>query len=61
MPKVRRAHEQIVSLARWLDDEPDVPEGKWFKRFSGFTVCGDGELIKRFLLPGKAPDGHEVH
>jgi ribosomal protein S18 acetylase RimI-like enzyme len=28
--------EQIVLLARWLDTEPVVPEGKWFKRFAGF-------------------------
>ena len=40
--------------------EPEVPEGKWFRRFAGFTVCGEGELIKTFLLPGQAPDGDEV-
>jgi hypothetical protein len=52
--------EQIVSLSYWLDAEPDVPDGKWFKRFAGFTVCGEGELIKTFLLPGQAPDGREI-
>jgi hypothetical protein len=52
--------EQIVLLARWLDTEPDVPQAKWFKRFPGFTVCGQGELIKTFLLPGQVPDGQEV-
>jgi hypothetical protein len=29
------SHDQLISLALWLDTEPDVPEGKWFKRFSG--------------------------
>jgi hypothetical protein len=38
-------------LATWLDTGPDVPEGEWYKRFSGMTVCGEGELIKTFLLP----------
>jgi len=52
--------EQIILLARWLDTEPDVPEGKWFKKFSGFAVCGEGELIKTFLVAGQVPDGHEV-
>jgi hypothetical protein len=52
--------EQIVLLARWLDGEPDVPQAKWFKRFSSFTVCGEGELVKTFLLPGQVPDGCEV-
>jgi hypothetical protein len=54
------SHEQIVGLACWLDSEPDVPEGKWFKRFSGFTVCGEGELIKTFLVSGQIPEGHEI-
>ena len=53
--------EQIVLLARWLDAEPEVPEQKWFKRFSGFTVCGEGELIKTFLVAGQVPDGQEVN
>ena len=52
--------EQITLLARWLDTEPDVPEEKWFRKFSGFTVCGEGEFIKTFLLPGQAPDGREI-
>jgi hypothetical protein len=54
------SHEQIVLLARWLDTEPEVPERKWFRRFSGFTVCGEGELIKTFLIPGQVPDGQEI-
>jgi hypothetical protein len=54
------SHEQIILLARWLDSEPVVPEGKWFRRFTGFTVCGEGELIKTFLLPGQLPTGVEI-
>jgi len=51
---------QLELLARWLDTEPEVPEGEWFKRFSGMTVCGEGELIKTFLLPGQSPKGQRV-
>ena len=51
---------QLELLARWLDREPEVPEGQWYKRFSGMTVCGEGELIKTFLLPGQAPKGLQV-
>ena len=54
------ASEQIILLSRWLDTEPDVPEGRWFRQFPGVTVCGEGELIKTFLLPGQAPEGREV-
>ena len=48
---------QLELLATWLDTEPDVPEGEWYKRFSGMTVCGEGQWIKTFLLPGQAPKG----
>jgi hypothetical protein len=48
---------QLELLARWLDTEPDVPDGEWYKRFSGMTVCGEGELIRTFLLPGQTPKG----
>lgn len=51
---------QLELLARWLDTEPAVPEGQWYKRFSGMTVCGEGELIKTFLLPGQSPKGARV-
>jgi hypothetical protein len=47
-------------LANWLDSEPEVPEGQWYKRFTGMTVCGEGELIKAFLLTGQAPKGRRV-
>jgi len=52
--------DQLLVLARWLDTEPEVPEGKWFRKFSDFIVCGEGELIKTFLIPGQAPDGREI-
>jgi len=45
---------QLQLLAEWLDSEPDVPDGEWFKRFSGMTVCGEGELVKT-LLPTHTP------
>ena len=47
-------------LATWLDTEPDVLEGEWYKRLAGMTVCGEGQLIKTFLLPGQAPKGKRV-
>jgi hypothetical protein len=51
---------QLGEFAHWLDAEPEVPNGKWFKRFSGMTVCGEGELVKTFLHLGQAPAGDEV-
>jgi hypothetical protein len=51
---------QIQEFAKWLDTNPEVPNGDWFKRFPGLIVCGEGELVKTFLLPGHAPHGREV-
>jgi hypothetical protein len=51
---------QLEALAKWLDEEPEVPEGQWYKRFAGMTVCGEGELVKTFLLPGHAPKGQRL-
>ena len=53
--------DQLILLARWLDTEPEVPEARWFRKFPGFTVCGEGEFIKTFLLPGQVPDGREIN
>lgn len=51
---------QLELLAKWLDTEPEVPEGQWYKRFSGMTVCGEGELVKTCLVPGQAPKGQRL-
>jgi hypothetical protein len=51
---------RLELLARWLDTEPEVPEGPWYKRFSGMTVCGEGDLVKTFLTAGQKPKGVPV-
>lgn len=52
--------DQLNLLADWLHSEPEVPEGKWFKKFPGLTVCGEGGLIKTFLQPGQIASGEEM-
>jgi hypothetical protein len=47
-------------LAEWLDTEPEVPEGKWFKRFSAMIVCGKGELVTTFLTRNQIATGTEL-
>jgi hypothetical protein len=54
------SRSDIVALAAWLDTDPEVPEGDWFKRFPCIIVCGEGELMKTFLRGGQAPHGQEV-
>ena len=63
---VERVHEreittdQLELLFDWLETEPEVPAGRWFKRFTEVTVCGQGELIKTFLRPDQAAVGEEL-
>lgn len=52
--------DQLGLLAHWLDREPEVPTGRWFKRFPAMTVCGEGEFVKTFLAVHQAPVGDEV-
>ena len=64
---VRRIRDREISTAqlgvfsRWLDTDPEVPEGQWFKRFPELIVCGEGALVKTFLRPGQVPAGEEVN
>ena len=51
---------QLELFATWLETGPEVPHGKWFKRFPEMVVCGDGELIKTFLRLGQVTEGGEV-
>jgi hypothetical protein len=63
---ILRARERKITMhdlgefSDWLAKAPTVPEGKWFKRFATFTACGEGELVKTFLLPGQLADGEEA-
>ena len=52
--------DDLIALRHWLDRFPEVPEGPWFKRFPGFTLCGEGALAKTFLLAGMLPWGQEL-
>jgi hypothetical protein len=52
--------DQLGLLAAWLDTQPEVPDGRWFKRFPSMTVCGEGELVKTFLTASQAAMGDEI-
>jgi hypothetical protein len=40
-----------IELANWLQTRPSAPDSSespagWYKKFSSFTVCGEGQFIK---------------
>jgi len=49
--------DKLGLLATWLDQNPVVPAGQWFKRFPGMITCGEGELVKTFLTVAQTPGG----
>jgi len=56
----RIAIEDFTGLKHWLESDVDVPEGMWFKRFTNFTLAGEGEMPKTFLTRGMTAKGTEV-
>jgi hypothetical protein len=54
---------QLGLLADWLSQQPEVPAGKWFKRFADMIVCGEGELVKtrRFSCQDNFPMVRKSH
>ena len=64
LERIQQRHisgQQLRLLLRWIDTHPEVPMGRWFKRFPEMLVCGEGELIKTFLVPGQLPTGEEIN
>jgi len=60
---VERMRDREISLADlnqlrlWIESEPDVPEGDWYKDFGTFKLCGQGSCPKTFLSRGQAAKG----
>jgi hypothetical protein len=39
----------LQALQEWIAHSPHVPSGKWYKNFSTFKVCGQGDTPLTFL------------
>ncbi len=52
--------EDLEALAAWLDSNPELPDGDWFKRFPSMIVCGHGALVRTFLSARQSPAGEEL-
>ena len=49
------------ALQDWLNFNPEVLAGAWYKRFPKFFLAGEGEVPKTFLTPDKVPRSYEPH
>lgn len=52
--------QDLYALKRWRESEPEAPEGKWYKDFGSFKICGEGRFPKTFLLAGQAAKGKRL-
>ena len=56
----RISNSDFLELKHWLESDPEVPRGKWYKRFKSGVLAGNGERVSTFLSPGMAVEGDEV-
>jgi hypothetical protein len=52
--------EDLNRLRLWIESDPEVPDGMWYKDFGSFKLCGKGQFPKAFLLPGQPAKGMKV-
>ena len=63
---VQRMHDRSIGLNDlnqlriWIESQPNVPEGPWYKDFGSFNLYGEGSYPKTFLLPGQAAKGRKL-
>jgi hypothetical protein len=50
----------LNQLRLWIETNPVVPEGEWYKDFGSFKICGRGSFAKTFLLAGQVARGEPV-
>jgi hypothetical protein len=43
-----------------METRPNVPEGRWFKDFGSFKLCGEDKYPKTFFLAGQLATGQEL-
>jgi hypothetical protein len=52
--------DDLNRLRLWIETKPEVPEGRWYKDFGSFKLCGEGRYPKTFLLRGQVAVGEKL-
>jgi hypothetical protein len=52
--------QDLLALADWKAQDPDVPNGEWYEDFGSFKLCGKGKLPSTFLLADQAARGKRL-
>ena len=57
----RISAEDFLELKHWVESDPEVPNGDWYKRFKTGTLAGHGEAASTILSLGMSVKGEEVN
>jgi hypothetical protein len=52
--------DDLYELKLWRESGPEAPEGKGYKDFGSFKICGEGRFPKTFLVKGQAAQGKSL-
>ena len=52
--------EDLYQLKLWRESEPEARDGRWYKDFGSFKICGEGIYPKTFLLRGQPAKGQKL-
>jgi hypothetical protein len=56
----RVSQDDLFELAEWKAQDPDVPDGDWYKDFGTFKLCGTGKSPSTFLMAGQSARGKRL-
>ena len=54
------SEDDLFKLAEWKAQEPEAPDGDWYKDFGTFKLCGSGKYPRTFLMRGQAARGKKL-
>jgi len=54
------SQDDLFELAEWKAQDPDVPDGDWYKDFGTFKLCGTGKFPSTFLMAGQSARGKRL-
>ena len=52
--------DDLNQLRLWVESDPQVPEGLWYKDFGSFKLCGEGAFPKTFLGARQSAQGTKL-
>jgi hypothetical protein len=52
--------DDLYKLQVWIESDPDVPDGNWYRDFGTFKLAGRGSLVLTFLTSEQIGYGEEI-